>query len=160
MKMLLAIAVAFAVVWLHAAANAQSAPEAMLEEPGAQCWAIASAVITPGNGYVPGVYKDVALSGGSGIEAHADITVDSTGKVVDVTLHRSGRRFVIGDTLTAPIGASGSGFVLTVSSLINVPAAGKEHDRHAPRCRRQTPQNQALSPPPTIPGVPAQGGTR
>jgi hypothetical protein len=154
------LAVAVAVALLHAAANAQSAPEAMVEEPGAQCWAIASAVITPGNGYAPGVYKDVALSGGSGIEAHADITVDSIGKVVDVTLHHSGRRFVIGDTLTAPIGASGSGFVLTVSSLINVPAAGKEHDRHAPRCRRPTPQNQTLPSPPTIPGVPAPAGTR
>jgi hypothetical protein len=143
---------------LHHAANAQPAAGAVFEEPGAQCWAVASAHIVPGSGYAPGTYNDVALSGGAGVEARADITVDSSGKVVSVKLHHPGRRFVVGDALTAPIGASGSGFALTVESLMNVPVAGKEHDRQPPRCIRPAPANQATAP--RSPGMPMLPGAR
>lgn len=71
-----------------------------------------------GSGYVDGVYTNVALLGGEGQGAYADITVTS-GSVVDVTITQPGQDYRINDTLysdDAEIGG-GSGFSIEVQTL-------------------------------------------
>lgn len=72
-----------------------------------------------GSGYVDGSYTDVALTGGSGALATANITV-SGGAVTAVTIVDRGAAYVVGDTLSANnanLGGTGSGLVLTVDAI-------------------------------------------
>ena len=71
-----------------------------------------------GSGYgTGGTYTNVALTGGTGSGARADITVDGTGQVTVVDLHRGGTGYVDGDTLSASdsdLGGRSGGTAFTV----------------------------------------------
>ncbi|MDR1652238.1 MAG: hypothetical protein LBS01_01050 [Prevotellaceae bacterium] len=71
--------------------------------------------IVGGTGYTTGTYNNVALSGGSGSGATANIVVAS-GVVTTVTKVSSGSGYNAGDTLTASI-PGGSGFSVQVSTV-------------------------------------------
>lgn len=77
--------------------------------------------VTPGSGYTEGTYNAVALSGGSGSNATANITVDASGNVDGVTLVNGGSGFQAGEDLTAAdsdLGAGGgSGFMVKVGTI-------------------------------------------
>lgn len=83
--------------------------------------------ITGGSGYANGTYGGVALTGGSGTNATANIVV-SGGVVSQVTILNPGQNYVVGDSLSASaasIGGTGSGFLVPVSSIsINFALAG------------------------------------
>src|SRR6267154_2785834 len=81
--------------------------------------------ITKGSGYTPGVYTDVALTGGRGTGALANITIDTDGTVKDVALvdANRGSSYFVGDVLSADattIGGTGtgSGFSVPVATLV------------------------------------------
>ena len=85
---------------------------------------LSNASLVPGSGYVDAVYSDVALTGGTGSGARADINV-SGGGVTVVSLDQAGDGYTAGDQLsasTANLGGSGSGFQINVGS---VNAAGR-----------------------------------
>lgn len=74
-----------------------------------------------GTGYTSGTYNNVPLTGGLGNSALATIVV-SGGAVTSVTITNQGKLYAIGDTLSATasnIGGTGSGFSITVSSLVS-----------------------------------------
>lgn len=109
---------------------------ATLLPPGKQCFQATTGVngmvgtigtITGGSGYVAGTYGGVALTGGSGSTATANITV-AGGAVTAVTILNPGVQYVVGDVLSAAaasIGGSGSGFSFPVASTsINSSLAG------------------------------------
>ncbi len=76
--------------------------------------------ITGGTGYTNGTYKNVALTGGTGQEARADITV-AGGIVTAVTLTQGGYGYTVADSMsasTATLGA-GTGFAVPVATLTN-----------------------------------------
>ncbi len=84
--------------------------------------ALDSGNLVGGSGYTPAVgtltYANVPLTGGTGAEATADITV-TNGTVVLATIRNQGTRYSIGDTLSAnnaDIGGTGAGFVIPVDS--------------------------------------------
>jgi hypothetical protein len=75
--------------------------------------------ITGGTLYTDGTYTGVALTGGSGVNATANITV-SGGSVTVVTIVNVGAGYVIGNVLSATaatIGGTGSGFSVPVSDI-------------------------------------------
>jgi hypothetical protein len=77
---------------------------------------IESASITnAGSGYTNGTYLNKALTGGSGSNATANITV-AGGVVTACTIALFGAGYEVGDTLSASI-PGGAGFVLTVTSV-------------------------------------------
>jgi hypothetical protein len=69
-----------------------------------------------GSGYTSGTYTNIALSGGSGYGATANITVTS-GAVTAATLVRGGQWYKIGDSLSCQLIGSGTLFSLPVSSV-------------------------------------------
>ena len=77
--------------------------------------------VTPGSGYTEGEYTGVALTGGTGSAATANITVDSNGNVTGVTLVNGGMEYTAGDELSADdanLGnGGGSGFMVAVDSI-------------------------------------------
>jgi hypothetical protein len=78
--------------------------------------------ITGGSGYVDGTYTNVALTGGSGSLAAANITVVG-GVVTTVVLSREGARYKTSDNVSAAaasLGGTGSGFSVVVSSVRRV----------------------------------------
>lgn len=80
-----------------------------------------TASFSGGSLYANGVYQNVALTGGSGSGAYADIVV-SGGSVTSVTLKFGGNFYVVGDSLSASsstIGSSGTGFTISVSAVSN-----------------------------------------
>jgi len=80
------------------------------------------AITTVGSLYVPGVYENVSLTGGSGSGATATIVVNSSGAVSSVTLNEGGQFYVVGNILsaaTASLGGAGSGFTATVNAVSN-----------------------------------------
>ena len=80
--------------------------------------------ITGGSAYTDGTYNGVALTGGSGTGATANITV-SGGAVTDVFVVQKGASYVVGDTLSATagtIGGTGTGFSIPVG-VVNTEAA-------------------------------------
>lgn len=90
--------------------------------------------VTPGSGYADGTYNAVALSGGTGSNATANITV--SGGVVDgVTLVNGGSAYTAGDDLTAAdadLGSNGgSGFMVKVATI------GISREAVAARARRK-----------------------
>jgi hypothetical protein len=75
--------------------------------------------ITAGSLYTNGVYQNVALTGGSGANATADIVI-SGGVVTSVSLRFGGNFYVAGDILScSSLGSTGSGFSIPVSSVSN-----------------------------------------
>lgn len=79
-------------------------------------------VFSPGSLYTNGVYQNVPLTGGSGANATADITITG-GQVVNVTLKFGGNFYVAGDILScSSLGPTGTGFSCTVLRISN--AAG------------------------------------
>lgn len=80
---------------------------------------ITGAISAGGTLYTNGVYSSVALTGGSGSAATADITVTGNA-VTTVTIIDPGEGFRVGDVLSAPaadLGGPGSGFTYTVSAV-------------------------------------------
>jgi len=78
--------------------------------------------LTGGSLYPPGTYQNINLTGGSGADAVATLTVNSSGAVSAVTLNSGGQFYVAGDTLsaaTSDLGNSGSGFSVVVSAVSN-----------------------------------------
>jgi len=74
-----------------------------------------------GAGYANGIYFNVPLTGGGGNSATANITIVS-GVVVSATLSNRGCFYAVGNTLSASnsnFGGSGSGLVLTVTTVTN-----------------------------------------
>jgi hypothetical protein len=71
--------------------------------------------IVGGSGYTDGTTTGVALTGGSGSGATANITV-SSGIVTAVTVANAGSGYQAGDVLTAEI-AGGSGFSVPVATI-------------------------------------------
>jgi hypothetical protein len=69
-----------------------------------------------GSGYTSGTYTGVALSGGSGYGATANITVTS-GAVTAATLVRPGQWYVVGDTLSCQLIGGGTLFALPVATI-------------------------------------------
>ena len=77
--------------------------------------------VTTGSGYTNGVYYDVPLTGGTGSDATANITVTG-GAVSYIEPVNRGCLYSIGDTLTTAasnIGVGGSGFSVPVSAVVN-----------------------------------------
>ena len=75
--------------------------------------------LSGGSLYTDGVYQNVALTGGSGANATADIAIIG-GSVVTCTLKFGGNFYVAGDVLTsASIGPTGAGFTITVGAVSN-----------------------------------------
>lgn len=69
--------------------------------------------------YVNGVYENVNLTGGSGVDAQATITV-AGGIVTAVNITDQGQDYVVGNVLSASaddLGGAGSGFEYTITSL-------------------------------------------
>lgn len=73
-----------------------------------------------GSAYTNGLYENVPLTGGQGNGALATITV-AGGEVTSVVLSNPGKLYVNADVLSASaadIGGTGTGFTITISSLI------------------------------------------
>ena len=72
-----------------------------------------------GSLYTNGVYPNVALTGGTGANAVADIVV-SGGSVTSVTLTFGGNFYVANDVLScSSLGSTGTGFSINVASVSN-----------------------------------------
>jgi hypothetical protein len=83
--------------------------------------------ITAGTLYTPGAYAGVALTGGTGSGATADITVGGGGGVTVVTLVNAGTGYTVGDVLSAAaanIGGTGSGFSIPVATIVGAAIPG------------------------------------
>jgi len=79
-------------------------------------------ITNAGSGYVPGLYQNVPLLGGSGQGAYADFLVGSSGSVISITLQNGGNFYAANDVLTVSatnLGGSGLGFTTTVSTINN-----------------------------------------
>ncbi len=75
--------------------------------------------ITPGSGYVNGVYNNVPLTSVNGANAEATIAVVA-GAVATVTITARGAAYEVGDALSASntnLGGTGSGFSVPVTAL-------------------------------------------
>ena len=75
--------------------------------------------LVAGSGYVSGTYSDVALIGGSGTSATANIVVTS-GAVTSLIIVSEGQLYLVNDILTvnnSSLGGSGSGFSIKVTSV-------------------------------------------
>ena len=90
---------------------------------------------TAGSLYVPGVYENVSLTGGSGSGATATIVINSSGAVSSITLNEGGQFYVAGNILsatTASLGGAGSGFTATVSIVSNATGTSWLGDNYDP----------------------------
>jgi hypothetical protein len=75
--------------------------------------------ITGGSGYVDNTYPGVPLTGGSGFNAEASVTV-SGGVVTGVTITAVGASYQVGDVLSADnadLGGTGAGFSVPVTAI-------------------------------------------
>lgn len=85
-----------------------------------------------GTGYTNGTYQNVALTGGSGSGATADIVV-SSGSVSAVNLKFGGQFYIAGDRLScSSLGSTGTGFVATVASVSNASGTSWLGDNYDP----------------------------
>lgn len=79
-------------------------------------------ITNAGSGYVPGLYQNISLTGGSGQGAYADFLVGASGTVTSITLQNGGNFYAVGDTLgvsATNLGGSGSGFSINVNTINN-----------------------------------------
>lgn len=76
------------------------------------------AITNPGAGYVNGFYTNLPATGGTGEGALINVTVENN-IVTSATLSYGGSGYSQGDSLSAVIGSSGSGFAVTVSAINN-----------------------------------------
>ena len=94
-----------------------------------------SASFTAGSGYINGVYTEVPLTGGNGINATATIVV-SGNVVTAITINSGGSLYVVGDSLgfdPTTIGAgNGSGFAITVFTISNATGTSWLGDNYDP----------------------------
>ena len=74
--------------------------------------------ITPGSGYTDGYYTSVPTNATYGEGATLNITV-SGGIVTEVEIAYGGSGYSVGETLTATIGSTGSGFSVPVTAVNN-----------------------------------------
>jgi hypothetical protein len=90
---------------------------------------------TVGSGYTNGVYTEVSLTGGNGVNATATIVV-SGGSINSVTINDGGSLYVVGDSLgfnpTAINAGNGSGFAITVASVSNTTGTSWLGDNYDP----------------------------
>jgi hypothetical protein len=87
-----------------------------------------------GSLYTNGVYQNIALTGGSGNGAIADIVIVGQ-TIVSCSITFGGQFYVVGDVLTVPntsIGNSGSGFSITVASITNTAGTSWLGDNYDP----------------------------
>ena len=85
-----------------------------------------------GSLYTNGVYQNVALTGGSGANATADIVI-SGGVVTSCSLRFGGNFYVVGDILScSSLGSTGSGFSITVTSVSNASGTSWLGDNYDP----------------------------
>jgi hypothetical protein len=87
--------------------------------------------ITGGASYTNGVYQNVALTGGSGANATADIVVLG-GTVVSCDLKFGGNFYVVGDTLSCASIGNGIGFSIPVSEVSNANGTSWLGDNYDP----------------------------
>ena len=88
--------------------------------------------IIGGSLYTNGVYQNVALTGGSGANATADIVIVG-GAVVSCTLKFGGNFYVVGDILScSSLGNTGSGFSIPVASVSNAAGTSWLGDNYDP----------------------------
>ena len=88
--------------------------------------------ITAGSLYTNGVYQNVALTGGSGANATADIVI-SGGVIVSCSLKFGGNFYVVGDILScSSLGSTGAGFSIPVSSVSNAAGTSWLGDNYDP----------------------------
>ena len=90
--------------------------------------------ITEGSAYNNGTYYNVPLSGGSGSNASATITV-TAGLVASVTIESGGSFYVVGDVLTTAntnIGGTGTGFSIPVANVANTTGTSWLGDNYDP----------------------------
>lgn len=95
---------------------------------------ISTSTLVPGSTYNNGVYQNIALSGGSGTGAIADIVIQGQ-TVRSCTIRYGGNFYVVGDVLSAPsssIGGSGSGFSITVNEISNTAGRSWLGDNYDP----------------------------
>jgi len=74
-----------------------------------------------GSGYVAGTYLAVALNGGNGSGATADIVVNASGVVISANLVAAGTGYYVGDVLSAApssLGGTGGGFTIQVATVV------------------------------------------
>lgn len=71
---------------------------------------------TGGTGYTNGTYSNMALTGGTGTGATANIVV-AGGVVTTVTLVKKGTGYTVADSLTANLAPVGSGFAVAVATI-------------------------------------------
>jgi hypothetical protein len=82
--------------------------------------------------YTNGVYQNVALTGGSGSNATADIVIVGQ-TVTSCTLKFGGNFYVVGDVLScSSLGSSGSGFSVTVTAVSNTAGTSWLGDNYDP----------------------------
>ena len=96
--------------------------------------AVSAGTITAGSAYTNGTYSNVALTGGNGSGAVANITV-SGNVVTGVTIKNKGNFYAVGDVLTASaadIGTTGSGFQYTITSVDNATGTSWLGDNYDP----------------------------
>jgi microcystin-dependent protein len=154
-----ALAAVIALTPVYAPVRAQTSATATLLPPGKQCFQATAGVngmigtigaITAGSLYTNGTYGGVPLTGGSGTNATANITI-AGGAITAVTILNPGTQYVVGDVLSAAaatIGGSGSGFAFPVASTsINSSLAGGSVAYYIPNTltTKQTWQNSAES---------------
>ena len=91
-------------------------PESIIQTP-----VTTLGTVTGGSSYTNGTYLNVALTGGAGVGAAANIVV-SGGAVTSVALTQGGTGYVVGNTLSAAastIGGTGSSFSIPVATVGN-----------------------------------------
>jgi hypothetical protein len=88
--------------------------------------------ITGGSLYTNGIYQNVALTGGSGANATADIVVVG-GVITSVSLKFGGNFYVVGDVLScSSLGTTGTGFSIPVASVSNAKGTSWLGDNYDP----------------------------
>jgi hypothetical protein len=85
-----------------------------------------------GSLYTDGVYQNVALTGGSGANATADIVIVNQ-VVTSCTIKFGGNFYVVGDILScSSLGSTGSSFSVTVSAISNAAGTSWLGDNYDP----------------------------
>ena len=95
---------------------------------------VSTSSLVGGTTYNNGVYQNIALTGGSGNGAIADIVIVGQ-TVVGCTVKFGGQFYVVGDVLSADsanIGNAGSGFSITVNEITNTAGTSWLGDNYDP----------------------------